>query len=153
MDHLQDRRRRQRSQSPPQQQPPKKQRRPSPLDESAFTTNTALTNGAHDGAVVKNGHSKNLNMSDAGSSADVALRPLSLSILGVEPLDEFIREIADWIHEKIMKLQNTQGVIEVEAKLGVLKYKDADMRLGHPVRVETSGFFRFGFVSNFLLKA
>lgn len=31
--------------------------------------------------------------------------------------------------------------MEVEAKLGVLKYKDGNHRLNHPVRVETSKYF------------
>lgn len=67
------------------------------------------------------------------------LRPLSLSILGVEPTDEFILEIADWIHSLIMsRPAGLDGQIEVEAKLGVLKYKDANARLKHPIRVETS---------------
>ena len=55
-------------------------------------------------------------------------------------MDEFIREVADWVHDKIGQAlkQGYQGVIEVEAKLGVLKYKDADTRMQAPVRVETS---------------
>lgn len=96
-----------------------------------------LENGTQEGAVVKNGH----NMSDAGSNAAEAVGvrpPLSLSILGVEPLDEFIREIADFVHEKIMRVPNAQGTIEVEAKLGLLKFKEMDARLDRPVRVETS---------------
>lgn len=67
------------------------------------------------------------------------LKPLSLSILGVEPLDEFMREIADWIHGLIMsRPQDLGGQIEVEAKLGVLKYKHEDARVNFPVLVETS---------------
>ena len=55
-------------------------------------------------------------------------------------MDEFIREVADWVHEKIGQAlsQGYQGVIEVEAKLGILKYKDGDSRIHEPVRVETS---------------
>lgn len=55
-------------------------------------------------------------------------------------MDEFIREVADWVHDKIGQAlkQGYQGVIEVEAKLGVLKYKEGDMRMKAPVRVETS---------------
>ena len=88
-----------------------------------------------------NSNSAGVGPSSAGAGGDgvVAVRPpLSLSILGVEPIDEFIREIADFVHEKIMRVPNAQGKIEVEAKLGMLKFKEADMRLNHPVRVETS---------------
>lgn len=67
------------------------------------------------------------------------MKPLSLSILGVEPLDEFIREIADWIHELIMNRNpNMKGHLEVEAKLGLLKSRETDSRIYQPVRVETS---------------
>ena len=78
------------------------------------------------------------------NSSAQPLRPLSLSILGVEPTDEFILEIADWIHSLIKaRPAGLDGQIEVEAKLGVLKYKDANTRLKHPVRVETSTFAAF----------
>ena len=66
------------------------------------------------------------------------MQPLSLSILGVEPLDEFIREIADWIYDIIMSRPDIPGQVEVEAKLGIMKYRERDQRLAHPVRVETS---------------
>ncbi|KAL5501506.1 CET1 [Sanghuangporus vaninii] len=66
------------------------------------------------------------------------LKPLSLSILGVEPLDEFIKEVADFIHNRIAtRPPDLEGQIEVEAKLGVLKYRDADVRVAFPVRSET----------------
>ena len=68
----------------------------------------------------------------------MSIPPLSLSILGVEPLDEFIKEIADWIHELIMTRPNLDGTIEVEAKLGLLKNKQDDKRVNFPVRAETS---------------
>jgi len=69
------------------------------------------------------------------------LPPLSLSILGVEPLDEFIREVADFIHHMIMNRPNFSGVdakVEVEAKIGVLKDNMSGRRLILPVLVETS---------------
>lgn len=76
-------------------------------------------------------------MPAAGPSSQ--LQPLSLSILGVEPLDEFIREIADFIHSKIAtRPPDLEGHIEVEAKLGLLKYREADLRVAFPVRSETS---------------
>ncbi|KAF8262280.1 CYTH-like domain-containing protein [Lactarius quietus] len=66
------------------------------------------------------------------------LPPLSLSILGVEPLDEFIREIADFIHHSITtRPLDLQGEIEVEAKMGVIKDRGTGNRLQLPVLVET----------------
>ncbi|KAG9227475.1 hypothetical protein PLEOSDRAFT_1046018 [Pleurotus ostreatus PC15] len=65
-----------------------------------------------------------------------ALPPLSLSILGVEPLDEFIKEIADFIHHMIMTRPNMPGQVEVEAKIGVLRDLSGS-RLSLPVLVET----------------
>ncbi|KAG7088212.1 hypothetical protein E1B28_012229 [Marasmius oreades] len=66
------------------------------------------------------------------------LPPLSLSILGVEPMDEFIKEIADFVHHMIMTNKPTEGAtVEVEAKIGVLKDKMTGQRLHLPVLVET----------------
>ncbi|KAF9496530.1 mRNA triphosphatase CET1 [Pleurotus eryngii] len=65
-----------------------------------------------------------------------ALPPLSLSILGIEPLDEFIKEIADFIHHMIMTRPNIPGQVEVEAKIGVLRDLSGS-RLSLPVLVET----------------
>ncbi|KAK7048250.1 mRNA-capping enzyme subunit beta [Favolaschia claudopus] len=67
-----------------------------------------------------------------------ALPPLSLSILGVEPMDEFIKEIADWTHYTIMQRPpDLQGKVEVEAKVGLLRDKQTHERLKFPVLVET----------------
>ncbi|OBZ68695.1 mRNA-capping enzyme subunit beta [Grifola frondosa] len=64
--------------------------------------------------------------------------PLSLSILGVEPLDEFIREVADFVHFKIStRPPDTPGHIEVEAKIGVLRDREGGQRLRMPILVET----------------
>ncbi|KAF7314304.1 mRNA-capping enzyme subunit beta [Mycena kentingensis (nom. inval.)] len=67
--------------------------------------------------------------------------PLSLSILGVEPLDEFIRDIADFVHFQILHVLNDrpdlQGKIEVEAKVGMLKSRNTSQRLSLPIRCET----------------
>jgi polynucleotide 5'-triphosphatase len=72
-------------------------------------------------------------------TATSVLPPLSLSILGVEPLDEFIREIADFIHHLIAtRPPDLQGEIEVEAKMGVIKDRGTGNRLQLPVLVETS---------------
>lgn len=71
-----------------------------------------------------------------------SLPPLSLSILGVEPLDEFIREIADFIHHMIVNRPDFTGQVEVEAKIGILRDKNSGKRLELPVLVETSMFAR-----------
>lgn len=67
------------------------------------------------------------------------VKPLSLSILGVEPLDEFIREVADFIHHMINTRPDLKGAqVEVEAKVGVLRDRQSGKRLELPLRVETS---------------
>ncbi|KJA24020.1 hypothetical protein HYPSUDRAFT_39137 [Hypholoma sublateritium FD-334 SS-4] len=66
------------------------------------------------------------------------LQPLSLSILGVEPLDEFIKEIADFVHHMIKtRPDHPNGKVEVEAKIGVLRDRNTAQRLTLPVLVET----------------
>ncbi|KAF9483417.1 mRNA capping enzyme [Pholiota conissans] len=66
------------------------------------------------------------------------LQPLALSILGVEPLDEFIKEIADFVHHMIKTRPDyPNGKVEVEAKVGVLRDRSSGQRLGLPVLVET----------------
>lgn len=72
--------------------------------------------------------------------ASSSLPPLSLSILGVEPLDEFIKEIADFIHHMIMTRPDMgpDAKIEVEAKVGVLKDVVSKQRLALPLLVEAS---------------
>ncbi|KAF5389190.1 hypothetical protein D9757_003413 [Collybiopsis confluens] len=65
-----------------------------------------------------------------------SLPPLSLSILGVEPLDEFIKEIADFIHHMIISRPDLPGKVEVEAKIGLLRERNGG-RLLLPVLVET----------------
>lgn len=67
------------------------------------------------------------------------LPPMSHSFIGIEPIDEFIVEIADWIHGLVKsRPPGAPGVIEVEAKLGWLKYRESDDRVQFPVRNETS---------------
>jgi len=68
-----------------------------------------------------------------------SLPPLSLSILGVEPVDEFIREIADFIHHMIINRPDlgADAKVEVEAKVGVLRERVSGQRLQLPVLVET----------------
>src|SRR6267142_788259 len=50
------------------------------------------------------------NGRNAASSSD--LPPLSLSILGVEPLDEFIREVADFVHH-LIKTRPAELLVEI----------------------------------------
>ncbi|KAG6878516.1 hypothetical protein C0993_005447 [Termitomyces sp. T159_Od127] len=69
------------------------------------------------------------------------LPPLSLSILGVEPLDEFIKEIADFVHHMIVTRPDVAGTVEVEAKIGVLRDKASAQRIALPVLVESSPCF------------
>lgn len=66
------------------------------------------------------------------------LPPLSLSILGLEPLDEFIKEIADFIHHMIATRPDMAGNVEVEAKIGILRDRATGQRLVLPVLVESS---------------
>lgn len=69
-----------------------------------------------------------------------SLPPLSLSILGVEPMDEFIREVADFIYHMIgMRPRDIPGaMVEVEAKIGILRDRLSGNRLNLPVLTETS---------------
>ena len=67
------------------------------------------------------------------------LPPLSLSILGIEPLDEFIKEIADFVHHMITtRPDHLHGKVEVEAKIGILRDRMSGQRISLPVLVETS---------------
>ncbi|KAH6912667.1 CYTH-like domain-containing protein [Coprinopsis sp. MPI-PUGE-AT-0042] len=82
----------------------------------------------------------NTNMAST-SRADAStsdLPPLSLSILGVEPLDEFIKEIADFVHHMIVtRPEHLGGLVEVEAKVGVLREPRSGARIHVPVLVES----------------
>ena len=81
-----------------------------------------------------------INGRNATSSS--VLPQLSLSILGVEPLDEFIREVADFVYCLITtRPADLKGEIEVEAKIGILKDRGTGNRLQLPVLVETSMIF------------
>ncbi|GLB38204.1 putative mRNA triphosphatase CET1 [Lyophyllum shimeji] len=77
------------------------------------------------------------------ASMSANLPPLSLSILGVEPLDEFIKEIADFIHHMIITRPKEKdgsyvaGNVEVEAKVGLLRDKGTGQRILLPVLVES----------------
>ena len=74
-----------------------------------------------------------------GHTSGSELPSLSLSILGVEPVDEFIKEIADFIHHTITTRPDIPNArIEVEAKIGILRERSSGQRLALPVLVETS---------------
>ncbi len=72
-----------------------------------------------------------------GHALPQELPSLSQSILGIEPLDELIREVADWVHYVITHRQELAGVVEVEAKIGVLRDTATGQRLNLPVLTET----------------
>ena len=74
----------------------------------------------------------------ASGSGSSVLKPLSLSILGTEPHDDFILTIANFVHDMIMNRPKMDGHVEVEAKLGLLKPRGADERVMFPVHSETS---------------
>ena len=74
-----------------------------------------------------------------GHPPEHSLPPLSVSILGVEPLDEFIREVADWVHHVVSTRQERAGNVEVEAKIGVLREASGG-RLSLPILTETSTY-------------
>ncbi|KAH9480350.1 mRNA-capping enzyme subunit beta [Psilocybe cubensis] len=89
-------------------------------------------------------HSTNGHASTSASSSSnttTSLPPLSLSILGVEPLDEFIKEIADFIHHMIVTRpyahEYPAARVEVEAKIGLLRDRATGGRVVLPVLVET----------------
>lgn len=114
----------------------------------------------HDKPAKRARHSTSSPLSSASTSQNPngnghrhssVLPPLSLSILGVEPFDEFIREVADFIHHMIVtRPPDTPGTIEVEAKIGVLKDRNSGQRLQFPVLVETSASIFFARSSLFL---
>lgn len=89
------------------------------------------SSSSHRGPSMNNGSSNGSGRSPSN------LPPLSLSILGVEPLDEFIREVADFIHHMIGQRPEGANGVEVEAKVGVLRDKVSGQRLSLPVLVET----------------
>jgi hypothetical protein len=87
-------------------------------------------------------HPSDANRSNGSPSHATTLPPLSLSILGVEPVDEFIKAVADFVHYMIhtrpRSEANVKSRVEVEAKVGVLRDKSSGQRLALPVLVETS---------------
>ncbi|KAF7795357.1 hypothetical protein EIP86_006514 [Pleurotus ostreatoroseus] len=76
-------------------------------------------------------------MNGNGYAPSQELPPLSHSILGVEPVDELIREVADWVHHLVSHRQERVGVVEIEAKVGILRDASTGQRLSLPVLTET----------------
>ena len=112
--------------------PPKRARRSSPHDAHGISNGNGTGHGDHE----RERDREDGNEAGEGGSG---LPLLSPSIIGVEPLDEFIREIADFIHYHIYnRPQDAAGAVEVEAKIGVLRERGGDQRLQLPVLVETS---------------
>ncbi|KAJ3554865.1 hypothetical protein NM688_g2890 [Phlebia brevispora] len=89
-----------------------------PAKRARHTPSPAKTNG--------NGHAR-----------DQDLPPLSQSILGVEPIDELIKEVADWVHHVVTHRQERVGVVEVEAKIGLLKDPATGQRFTLPILTES----------------
>lgn len=109
------------------QRPPKRFRR-SPLESNAYPSSS-------------NGKDHRFTPDQNPSPHSIDLPPLALSILGVEPLDEFVREIADFVHHMICTRPDSPGQVEVEAKIGVLRDKASGNRIQLPILVETSASF------------
>ncbi|KAM0790538.1 hypothetical protein ACM66B_003407 [Microbotryomycetes sp. NB124-2] len=72
------------------------------------------------------------------------LQRLEPSIFGIEPLDEFTREVADWMWSfvKTLPWRDPDTPVEVEAKIGMLmtamnKPGEPPMRINVPVAIET----------------
>jgi hypothetical protein len=76
-----------------------------------------------------------------GEDGGGVLPPLSVSILGVDPVDELVREVADFVHAMIGMRAHDLGDarIEVEAKVGVVRERGKGTRLTLPVTCETGG--------------
>lgn len=104
--------------------------------DSESDTSVARKRARVSGTPPTNGNSS--NRPPAPRADGQPLPPLSHSILGVEPIDEFIREIADFIHHMIMtRPADLRGSVEVEAKIGLLRDRHSRQRLSLPVLVET----------------
>lgn len=76
----------------------------------------------------------NLSKANGMSTGDLHQFPLEPSFVNYEPLDEFIREVADWIHCHA----NGQHNVEVEAKFGTQINDETGARLRLPILVESS---------------
>ncbi|KAI1794765.1 mRNA triphosphatase CET1 [Ganoderma leucocontextum] len=118
------------------ERPPKRARHSSPQRPSTAGSSAHSVDGASEGLhSYPHMHTANGNGHSTGVAPKPALQP---SILGVEPLDEFIREVADFIHYHISnRPPDAGGTVEVEAKIGLLKDRAGGQRLQLPILVET----------------
>ncbi|KAG8860878.1 mRNA-capping enzyme subunit beta [Tulasnella sp. 330] len=97
-------------------------KRKAPDTQSPSMGHRTVTNGGPHVPVV-----------DPSSSKRHKPEPLEPSILNAEPLDEFVLEIADWIHRVSLGKQN----VEVEAKVGLILDSRTGERVNLPVLNET----------------
>ncbi|KAG9008776.1 mRNA-capping enzyme subunit beta [Tulasnella sp. JGI-2019a] len=97
-------------------------KRKAPTHPSPDTGGRAATNGGHQGPIM-----------DPSASKRHKPEPLEPSILNAEPLDEFVLEIADWIHRVSLGKTN----VEVEAKVGLIMDSRTGERVNLPVMNET----------------
>ena len=74
------------------------------------------------------------NGMSAGDPYQFRLEP---SFVNHEPLDEFIREVADWVYYHA----NGQPNIEVEAKFGTHLSEETGTRVRLPILIESSKFY------------
>ncbi|GJJ15658.1 hypothetical protein Clacol_009936 [Clathrus columnatus] len=103
--------------------PPKRQRY-SPSSSNGYSTKPQPPSKAHD-AITS---SVPRPLVPSGSKP-----ALEHSILNVEPVDEFIRDVADFVHRLIA---NRREYVEIEAKIGVLR-DSSGQRIRLPVATET----------------
>ena len=80
----------------------------------------------------------NTPRSNGMSAGDPYQFPLEPSFVNHEPLDEFTREVADWIYCHA----NGQPNIEVEAKFGTHLSEETGTRLRLPILVESSKYYQ-----------
>jgi hypothetical protein len=78
----------------------------------------------------------NSSVANGMSAGDPYQFPLEPSFVNHEPLDEFIREVADWIYSHA----NGEPNIEVEAKFGTQIDEGSGTRLRLPILVESSKY-------------
>lgn len=124
--------------------PPKRARYSSPHDERRMSNGNGNGNGVAHGDGGRYGSRSGGEDGAEVGEGSAGLPLLAPSIVGVEPLDEFIREIADFVYFHINnRPQDGGGSIEVEAKIGVMRERGpGGQRLQLPVLVETSTFAR-----------
>jgi len=108
---------------------PNKRRRlsPNPVEEQ---TTLASSSSSHPLPATQSQSHPHPAPTHHAPQAQGVLEP---SIINAEPLDEFIREIADWILRNAAPLSH----VEIEAKIGILIDSRTNKRLNLPVLSET----------------